>query len=39
MGRDEAHVGDLADSTLRDAGGHWLDCIPGALGDVPGRRY
>lgn len=39
MGRDEAHVGDLADSALRDAGGHWLDCIPGALGDVPGRRY
>ena len=39
MGSDEAHVGDLADSALRDAGGHWLDSIPGAIGDVPGRRY
>ena len=38
-GRDEAHVGDLADRALRDAGGHWLDSIPGAIGDTPGRRY
>ena len=38
-GRDEAHMGDLADRALRDAGGHWLDSIPGAIGDTPGRRY